>query len=79
MNYPECPEGRDDCRFTEGGASTTCLHSPIVRDRSGKPVGGGCNRIAMSVSCSVCNKQWISSASELQDAQGVDRFWIKLK
>ena len=75
MNYPDCPEQREDCRFQDEGYAMTSMHSPIVRDRSGKPVGGGCNRVSRSVLCVKCKNRWLSRATELEDAQGVAREW----
>lgn len=39
MIYPECPNGRADCRFQEHGGVSTCMYSPIERDRGGLPIG----------------------------------------
>lgn len=76
MRYPECPNGRADCRFQEHGGFSTCMYSPIERDRSGNAVSGGMNSRSREVSCSVCGKRWSETRTELEAAQGVAPTWV---
>jgi hypothetical protein len=73
--YPECPDGRADCRFRDGGGISTSMYSPIEYDRSGVPVAGGMNRTTWNISCSVCQKRWHETRSDLERAQGKLRTW----
>ena len=75
MNYPDCPESRDDCRFQNLGGTRTLLYSPIVYDRDGKPVGGGSNRVTTAVRCNTCNQTWAKTQTELEIAQDKSAQW----
>lgn len=74
MNYPECE--RNDCRFQDKGCQRTLMHSPVVYDKEGKPIGGGSNTITSLVKCSTCGKVWFSKQTELEQAQGKHVDWI---
>lgn len=75
MNYPECPKNRKDCCFQDKGGSVTCMWSPIAYDCEGNAIGGGMNKRTQSICCTKCNKYWISSQTELEDAQNKPRSW----
>lgn len=75
---PDCPDKRDDCRFTDAGSSTTTLNSPIQFDRSGAPVGGGANTIAQQVKCATCGRSFACSQTELAWMRGDDQKWEPL-
>ncbi len=77
MNYPEC--SGEGCRFTNEGDMVTLLHSPIVYDQSGAPIGGGSNRVNRMVSCRTCNRRWVGNLTKLQIAQGVPWSWREIK
>lgn len=73
--FPDCPDGRQDCRFIDAGNTSTTMHSPVQFDRSGAPVGGGMNTIAQQVQCTQCGRSWACSQSELAWARGDDAKW----
>lgn len=77
--YPACPTNQSaTCRFVDGPMLSTCMWSPIVRDREGKPVDGGRNIMTAQVSCQTCRKHWKSSQTELAVAQGEPREWQEI-
>lgn len=75
MEYPSCPDNREDCRFTHEGGGSTMMYSPISYDRKGNPVGGGANRVSKAVQCNKCRKRWMCERTELEEAQGVNLNW----
>lgn len=75
MTYPPCPFMRDDCRFVSEGGMTTCIHSPLVYDRGGRPVAGGSNTVQGTTRCLACGKRFLSSQTELARAQGQPPEW----
>jgi len=76
MKMPDCPDGRDDCRFRFEGGMSTAMHSPIVYDRSGAPVGGGCNTLDQFMFCIACNRRFRASGTELEFAQGKEAYSV---
>ena len=77
MSYPECKDGRTDCRFRRHGGFRTAMWSPIEYDREGKAVGGGGNRRSSEISCPACGRRWGESRTELEIAQGVKPAWVE--
>lgn len=51
----------------------TSMHSPLIYDRDGNPVGGGSNIFTASVRCNNCKKRWGYSQTELEIAQDAVR------
>ena len=70
MNSPDCQELRNDCRLINEGGSMTLMHSPIVYNREGEPVGGGRNIITQTIRCQTCKKLWTSRNTELEMVKG---------
>lgn len=66
--YPKCPEDREDCLFLEGVKNSTCLHSPLIRNRKGEPVAGGCNVSNHLLHCTVCQTNWSAEQTDLEAA-----------
>lgn len=77
--YPKCPEASEDCRFIEGVRSTTALHSPIIYNRKGEPVGGGSNVSTKILHCSVCNQNWSCKQTELESLKGIQPVWESMR
>lgn len=75
MGYPDCPQGRTDCRFSSGGGLSTCMSSPIQYDRSGAPVSGGANTTSWRLHCSTCHSSWSEIRTDLERAQGKAPEW----
>ena len=78
MNSPACPDQRTDCRFSQTGETSTAMNSPVQFDRSGVPVAGGLNTVAVTVKCHACGREWACSQTELAWAQGAEPNWILL-
>lgn len=76
MTYPECPDSRTDCRFSQIGGFSTSAYSPIERDRAGNAVAGGKNTCISTVRCSVCSQSWTETRTDLQIVQGVKPNWL---
>jgi hypothetical protein len=76
MNLPECPYDRTDCQFAHENGWRTLMHSPVIYDRDGKAISGGGNNVEKWLRCIICDRQWMSSQKELEDAQGKPRDWI---
>lgn len=74
MKMPDCPDGRDDCRFRHEGGSCTAMHSPLVFDRNGNPVGGGGNAMVQSIHCVACNRRFVATGTELDFVQGKETY-----
>jgi hypothetical protein len=73
--YPKCPEDRDDCLFIDGIRNTSCLHSPIVYNRKGEPVGGGANVSTHLLHCTICQRNWTCKQTQLEELQNKPRQW----
>lgn len=78
MNYPDCHDKRADCRFVNHGGTSTLVHSPLIYDRQGNPVGGGNNTHQTTVECLTCSRRWWSIATELQIIKGEPKVWNRL-
>jgi len=52
------------------------MHSPVIYDRDGKAISGGGNNVEKWLRCIICDRQWMSSQKELEDAQDKPRNWI---
>lgn len=76
MKMPDCPDGRDDCRFRHEGGSCTAMHSPIEYDRNGAPIGGGCNIMSQSVFCVACSRRFVATGTQLEFAQGKETYSV---
>ena len=77
--YPPCPKNGTECLFQYGPMMSTCMWSPILYDRDGKPVDGGRNHVTTNIRCATCGKSWISTRTELEIAQGVKPNWQEAK
>lgn len=75
MKTPECPHKQTDCRFSFGAGVMTLMYSDV----NGKPTSGGRNQITDSVKYNICGSKWISTQTELEDAQGKERTWSPSK
>lgn len=76
VNYPECLEEEEKCRFVSDGCSQTLMDSPIIYDREGNAVGGGGNIITSYLMCMVCNRMWTSKQTALEKVQGKPIEWL---
>lgn len=74
-----CPNNRKDCSLVYNGGTTTLLHSPVVYDLNGKPIGGGSNKVTSSAGCINCGTHFLECRTELERAQGVAPNWTPVE
>jgi len=53
---PECP--REDCRFSYGGGTTTCVYYIPVYDKNGVNINPDRNTTTFKVECLTCGRMW---------------------
>jgi hypothetical protein len=52
----DCP--RDDCRFTPGVMSVTCVYFPPSYDKNGNNLNSDGNVTSGKVACTKCGREW---------------------
>ena len=72
---PECPIRRNDCLFVNGESTRTTMHSPLVYNRRGEPVGGGANVSTRVLHCTLCHRSWTAKQTELESTLGFPLKW----
>lgn len=54
------PDCKQDCRFSYGISSTTCMYFHPVYDKQGNNLNPDANITTRSLKCFTCNECWIS-------------------